>query len=346
MASFVIVVVPVISTPPDRLPRRKDQLGLALYRAGMTDLEMRELRFFHAVAEELNFSRAAERLGMAQPPLSRAIRQLERRLGVQLFERNTRQVALTHAGAVLLQEAERLFATMAASVTRTRQAAVPTEQLTITTKPAVATDLLREIVAVFGEVPNAPLVQVVISGYGQQVPMLRDGRADLALLGSPHEEDGLELEPLISEPRVAALPIGHELTRRHGLRCRDLAGLPFPQWTGANATQRAYWAGQDREGTTADSLRRHVAAAGPRVQDASELLEAVALGQAVALIPASLAGRNVRGDIAYRPVHDASPYETMIAWRAGTLSAWGARFVSTAREITVEQAAEASIAAL
>ncbi|MGH8792184.1 MAG: LysR family transcriptional regulator, partial [Stackebrandtia sp.] len=71
----------------------------------MSDLDVRELRYFVAVAEELNFSRAAERLGMAQPPLSRAIAQLERRLEVQLFERSTRQVKLTTAGLTLCEEA-------------------------------------------------------------------------------------------------------------------------------------------------------------------------------------------------------------------------------------------------
>lgn len=296
----------------------------------MTDLELRDLRFFHAVAEELNFSRAAERLGMAQPPLSRAIRQLERRLGVELFERSHRHVALTDAGLALLPEAERIFAAVAVAVARTRQAGMPHEQLTITAKPAVATDLLREIVTAFRDLPGAPLVQVVVSGYGQQEAMLRDGRADLALLGSPHEGDGLELEPLISEPRVAALPIGHELAGRPGLRCHDFAGLPMPQWAGSNPTQRAYWAGQDRN-------PQRIEVTGPPVHDASEVLEAVALGQAVALIPASLASRNVREDIAYRPVHDASPYETMIAWRAGSQTAWGARFVRTAREIASRQ---------
>ncbi|MBM7790196.1 type 2 periplasmic-binding domain-containing protein [Tenggerimyces flavus] len=85
---------------------------------------------------------------------------------------------------------------------------------------------------------------------------------------------------------------------------------------------------------------------GPPVHDASEVMEAVALGQAVALIPASLASRNVRGDIAYRPVHDASPYETMIAWRVGNQTAWGARFVRTARELTSGQSNRSIAAAV
>ena len=89
----------------------------------MDDVEVRELRYFRAVAEELNFSRAAERLGMAQPPLSRAIRLLERRLGVQLFERTSRHVELTPAGNVLFTESAKALDAVTAAVRRTRRAA-------------------------------------------------------------------------------------------------------------------------------------------------------------------------------------------------------------------------------
>ncbi|MDQ3783866.1 MAG: LysR family transcriptional regulator, partial [Actinomycetota bacterium] len=92
----------------------------------MNDLEVRELRYFVAVAEELNFSRAAGRLGMAQPPLSRAISQLEKRLGVQLFERSNRKVTLTAAGLTLLDEARSALDAMSAAARRTRRAASAT----------------------------------------------------------------------------------------------------------------------------------------------------------------------------------------------------------------------------
>src|SRR6187431_2034618 len=88
----------------------------------MSDLETRQLRYFVAVAEELHFGRAAERLGMAQPPLSRAIRDLERQLGAQLLERTTRQVTLTPAGEVLLREARAALVAVTAAERRTRHA--------------------------------------------------------------------------------------------------------------------------------------------------------------------------------------------------------------------------------
>ena len=85
-------------------------------------MDSRELRYFVAVAEELNFSRAATRLGMAQPPLSRAIQHLERRMGVQLFDRTSRQVTLTQAGTVLLHEGRKALTAL------TRPNAAPNEQ--------------------------------------------------------------------------------------------------------------------------------------------------------------------------------------------------------------------------
>ncbi|MEU4328335.1 LysR family transcriptional regulator [Nonomuraea dietziae] len=306
----------------------------------MIDFEVRELRYFRAVAEELNFSRAAERLGMAQPPLSRAIRQLERRLGVQLFERTTHHVTLTVAGLTLFDEAGRALDAMSAAARRTRRAALTTPTLVVTAKAGVATDLLRRIVEAYGELPDAPRVEIAVSGYGEQADMLRDGRADLALLGSPFDRRGLDIEPLISEPRVAALPSGHELAHRTALSCRDLAGLPMPQCPGSTASERDYWAGRDCDASQANESaerRPDVPVSGPVVHDSSQLLEAVALGQAVALIPTSLAERNLRDDVAYRPVPDASPYSIAIAWRDCTRAYWTARLVRTAVELTAGQ---------
>ena len=89
----------------------------------MSEIELRELRYFVAVAQELNFSRAAQRLGMAQSPLSRAISRLEARLGLRLLERTTRQVTLTAAGVTLLQEAPQVLTAAEAAVTRARRVA-------------------------------------------------------------------------------------------------------------------------------------------------------------------------------------------------------------------------------
>ncbi|HTU05100.1 MAG TPA: LysR family transcriptional regulator, partial [Trebonia sp.] len=103
----------------------------------MNDLEVRQLRYFVAVAEELHFGRAAGRLGMAQPPLSRAIRDLERHLGVALLERTTRQVRLTVAGEVLLRDARRALEAVTAAARRTQEAGRPSPRLRVALKADV-----------------------------------------------------------------------------------------------------------------------------------------------------------------------------------------------------------------
>ncbi|WP_020672360.1 LysR family transcriptional regulator [Amycolatopsis nigrescens] len=284
----------------------------------MPEPEIRELRYFRAVAEDLNITRAAERLGIAQPPLSRAIRQLERRLGVDLFDRTGHRLALTPAGETLLKESADVLGALDSAVRRTRQAALPGRGLVVTAKPGVATRLLLRICERFRADRDAPEIRVVLSGFGEQADLVRDGRADLAIAACV-DARGLEVELLATEPRVAALAAGHELAGREVLSTADLRNEPAPRWSDPRVVDRAYWLGNpDRP------------ADGPVVRDSAQLLDVVALGQAVALVPASLAAMNVRPDVTYRPVPDAAPYRTLALWQAGGRSPAIARFVRTA----------------
>lgn len=270
--------------------------------------EIRELRYFCAVADEKNITRAAERLGIAQPPLSRAIRQLERRLGVVLFDRSGPRLTLTQAGVVLRKEAAVVLGALESAVRRTQQ-----RELVVTAKPGVATRLLQRICA---EVPE---IRVVVSGFGEQADMVRDGRADVAIAACV-DGHGLEVEPLMAEPRVAALAAGHELAVREVLSTADLIAEPAPRWSDPKVVDSDYWLGNPAR-----------PAYGPVVQDSAQLLEVVALGQAVALVPASLAAMNVRPDVTYRPVTDATPYRTLLLWQAGNRSSRIAQFIRAAR---------------
>ncbi|MBE1876284.1 LysR family transcriptional regulator [Myceligenerans pegani] len=304
----------------------------------MDGIEVRELRYFVAVAEELSFSRAAERLGMAQPPLSRAIRQLERRLGGTLFHRDTRRVGLTELGETLLDEARYALDVLAGVGRRASRAAQDTPTLVATAKPGVATGMLPRILAAYACLPGAVPVETVVSGYREQADMVRDGRADVALVSSFFDRRGLDSEPLTTEPRAAALPAGHPLARREELRCADLHGEPMPQWPEATPAERAYWSGRDHHvaetrGRLAEDESAEVR--GPTVSDPGQLIEVVALGQAVALIPRSLADANPRPDIVYRPVTDASPYTISLAWSEGSRSPHLARLVRAATDLLV-----------
>lgn len=296
--------------------------------AGEKSLEVRELRYFVVVAEELNFSRAAARLGMAQPPLSRAIQDLERRLGAKLFERDTHRVELTDLGRTLLEEARYALEVLAGVTRRAHRAALTTPTLVVTAKPGIASGMLQRIVDAYSTLPGAASVEIAVSGYREQADMVRDGRADVALLSSFFDQRGLDIEPLTTERRVAALPASHRLAARNELRCRDLAGEPIPQWPSMTPAEHAYWSGRDRSDPDAEPVPP-----GPPVSDPSQLIEVVALGQAVALIPQALAESNPRPEIVYRPVVDASPYSIAIAWSEGSRSQQIAQFVHTATQL-------------
>ena len=295
---------------------------------------MRQLRYFVAVAEELNFSRAARRLGMAQPPLSKAISQLESRLGVRLLERTTRQVSLTAAGQALLDNGRTALDAVTAAVARAQRAGQSEPRLAVAVKPGSA-GLLHEIIAAY-QAPGLPPAHVMIGAWGQPETLLRDGRADVALLRSPIDRRGIEVEVLLCEPRVAALPAAHRLAGRTRLRRADLASEPLPQWPDADQSATAYWTGRDpATASTAWPAGPPIdpSTAGPQVSDLNQLLEVVALGQAIAFLPTSTARRNPRDDVVYKPVADLSTSIVAVAWPQGCRSRAVAAFAAAATEV-------------
>jgi DNA-binding transcriptional LysR family regulator len=196
-------------------------------------LETRELRYFLAVAEELHFGRAAERLGMAQPPLSRAIQQLERRLGVRLLHRDRRGVLLTGAGEVLLHEGRAALDATTAAARRTRRAGgadspgAAGDRLVLAVKAGAAHELLQKLLDAYAAEPGAAEIEVLPSGMCEQEEMLRDGRADVALMHTPFNSlSGFDSEELMTEGQIAVLPAAHPLAARGTLSLADIAGLP------------------------------------------------------------------------------------------------------------------------
>ncbi|KKZ71675.1 LysR family transcriptional regulator [Streptomyces showdoensis] len=260
-------------------------------------METRELRYFVAVAEELHFGRAARRLAMSQPPLSRAIQQLERRLGVVLLHRTARAVALTEAGAVLLREARTALDAVEAAERRTRRAAAEQPGVVLATKAGAAGELLSRLLDAYAAEPDAVAVEVMLCGPGEQERLLREGRADVALLQRPFDTTaGLDTEDLHTERQVVILPAGHPLAHRPHLSTTEvdtLTDLPLPRWP-------------RRDGGYPDGP-------GPQVRDHTQLFQLIALGRACALVPESLRA-HLRDDHAAVPVPDAPPVTTVIAW--------------------------------
>ncbi|AXG77690.1 LysR family transcriptional regulator [Streptomyces paludis] len=307
----------------------------------MSDLHVRQLRYFVTVAEELHFGRAARRLDMAQPPLSRAIRDLERQLGVTLLERTTRQVRLTAAGEVLLRDARTVLDTVAAAVRRAQHAGRPDPGLRLAMKADYDGGLLPRILAAYRHETAALPVELMLVGKGEQLPALRGGRADIALLPVPFDTLGLDAEPLLTEPRLVALATTDPLAARPGLRLADLAGRTLPDGKPADREGHPLTgvggAGDPQQRKPADDAGPPLAAARPRIMDLAQIFSLIELGSVIWFPPASVARRHPRPGIVYRPVDDLPPLTLALAWPRESRSPAIAAFVRTAT--TVAEAA-------
>jgi len=256
----------------------------------MDRLETRELEYFLAVADELHFGRAAARLGIAQPALSKAVRQLERRLGVTLFERTSRAVALTDAGRVLSREARVALEAVSAAALRTRRAGTREPRLLLAMKPGGDAGLLPAVLAACEGEPEALPVEVVFGA--DPAGMLREGQADAALLYAPPDElGGLDAEALLTEAPVAVLPASHRLAGRASLRMADLAGENLHEKPADPAAMKSL----------------------------SELMHLIALGRLVAVLPRVLT-RPLRDDLVTIPVADLPLVALLLAWPAHSTS--------------------------
>lgn len=293
----------------------------------MTELNLRRLEYFATVADELNFGRAAERLHIAQPVLSRQVALLERELGVVLFDRSTRGTSLTEAGRSLLPDARSLLQSAAAMQRRARQAARGIQRLTIGFMPGlVVTPIVQGLRVSHPELD----VDMLRTNWDDQVDTILDGRVDLGLVRLPIESRGIQVEPLFSENRVAVLPAGHPIADGRELRIDDLAALDLlqspdavPEWRDARR----------RLGLPAGRESGH-----PR--DVEVKLERVAAGRGVAVLPASTAGFYTRPDIAVRPVSGLGPSEVALAWSAGRESELLRAAIETARGLRSALSAE------
>ncbi|MFJ8494998.1 LysR family transcriptional regulator [Streptomyces sp. NPDC094038] len=266
------------------------------------DLDLRKVRYFAAVAELLHFGRAAERLHIAQPVLSRQIRSLEKDLGAELFVRDSHGVTLTDAGRQLVEDARQLLAVADATRRRVGQAARGGRRLVVGFRAGVVvTEALRAFSAGHPDVE----VRALRVEWDDQERLILDGTVDIAYVRLPVREEGLELRPLYGEPRVAMLPDRHRLAGKQEISLSDLDG---EQWLRYN---------DPRPG---DLPLRTI----------EEKFECVAAGMAITMVPRSAAEQYSRPDIVYVPVVDAEPDRVLLAWAAGRRSALVAAFAEAA----------------
>jgi DNA-binding transcriptional LysR family regulator len=194
------------------------------------DLDMRKLRYFVAVAQRLHFGQAAAALYITQPALSRQIRQFEHELGVELFERNSRQVRLTPAGKRLAEDGARLLADGDAAVARARRAGAG--GLSLTVGFMLGMDI-APVLAQFGRSHPDVDVQLQRLHWWNHATALRDGRVDAGFVRLPLPTDGLEIRELHTEPICVTLPAGHPLAGRASVDIAELADEPVLRYADA-----------------------------------------------------------------------------------------------------------------
>lgn len=281
------------------------------------DLDLRKLRYFVAVAEELHFGRAAERLHMGQPALSRQIRALESDLGVALFERDSHGTALTAAGAQLLDDAPAVL--RSASVIRQRldRHRFADRALSIGVMPG----LLATSAAARFEV-DVPGCRITITrlGWSSQVEAVRSGAVDVAYAREVGPSAGLRTRDLLEEPRDVVLPAGHPLSALAQVAPTDLRDVQLlqdpavaPEWVAVAAPER-----------------RRRSAAGPAADTVEEKLELVAAGRGFVVLPRSTTAAYRRPDVVVVPSTGFSPSRVALVWRADERDPVRDRFIAAA----------------
>lgn len=263
-------------------------------------MELRHLRYFVAVAEERNFTRAAERLHIAQPPLSRQIQQLEEILQVALFVRGSRPLELSDAGRFFYRHAQQLLAQSAEVVSMTRRIGKIERKFSIGFVGSTLFGLLPEVVRRFRAAHPETDVTLLEMTTMEQIQALKDGVIDVGIGRIRHEDPSIRRIVLREEPLIAALPMGHPLAFvDRGLLLRELVNdtlIVFPKAPRPSYADTVLAAFHDR------------GLAPVKVYEARELqvgLGLVAAGMGVSILPKSVLGLK-RSDVVYKMLDESN----------------------------------------
>ena len=292
----------------------------------MTNFELRHLRYFLAVAEELHFTRAARRLNMAQPPLSIQIRQLESLIGAKLFVRDRRTVTLTPAGAALVDGARRTLTEAERSADAARRASSGEVQtLRVGFTDSAALSVLPAIVRRFSRDHPEVRLELTEDATQAQLDAVEKERVDVALVRGPLSAKLLRTVVLLREPFIVALPAGHSLTNHRSLSVQVVAQEPivlFPRHlapvfhdTVVGIFRRA-------------RLHLNVAHEAAEYQTMTSL---VAAGLGISIVPESVANLGRKG-VVYRPLRGVKARAQVVAaFRADHASPPLDKFLGAAR---------------
>ncbi len=295
------------------------------------DAHLRDLRYFAAVAEELNFTRAAERLHLSQPALSKQIRGLEAALRAQLFRRDRRQVELTAAGSALLTVARGLLRDWDDGVAVVRDAAAADARvLRVGTLTSIGRALYPAITDQFAKRQPGWQVELRTHGWGDPTAGLQDRTADAAFVWLPIDATEIETAVLATEPRFVAISARHPLADRPTIEFAEIASEPVAALPASAGSQRDFWLAVDARA----GQPPRVAA---EVSSADEKFEIVSSGAAITLLAEGNAGIYSRDGIVCIPVSGLEPARLAIAWRRGDRRPPVRDFVRACRDAADEQ---------
>jgi DNA-binding transcriptional LysR family regulator len=290
-------------------------------------MELRHLRYFVTLAEELHFGRAAERLHIAQPPLSQQIRQLETELGFELFHRTKRSVKITEPGQVFLGEVQQILKQLEQAIQMGRQTSRgEMGQLIVGFVSSSAYNILPTILRTFrNSVPGVSLELHELTTH-EQLQWLRDGRIDVGFVRSPIEDDIFSFEVIFAESLVVALPETHLLAKDKSVSLRSLTNEPFilfPRLLAPGLYDLII------------SLCQQAGFSPSVTQEAIQMQTIVSLvagGLGVAIVPESLQNLQRTG-VVYKPVQEPTAKVAIaIIWRGNDTSPILQRFVEVVRE--------------
>lgn len=273
------------------------------------DIDTRLLRYFLAVAEEGNLTRAAARLFIAQPSLTKQIKQLESQVGVELFVRSRSGMTLTDAGAALAEGAPSILDAWDPLIRGARLAASGAARiLRIGFVASAANENTPEIIGEFARRRPGWRVEMRQTGWNDPTAGLAAGDVDAALLRLPFPgQDEVRLEILLTEARWIALPAHHYLAGQAEIAFADLWDEPFVATPEESGWWRDYWLASEERGG-------HPVKIGTVARNPDEWLNAVAHGYGISLTPEATARFYQRPDVVYRPVTGVSPSQVGVAW--------------------------------
>ncbi|MFJ9146850.1 LysR family transcriptional regulator [Streptomyces sp. NPDC102270] len=285
----------------------------------MSDLDLRLVRYFTAVAEHRHFGRAADALHITQPSLSRQIRRLEQQLGARLLERTPQGSRLTEAGEVFLPRAKALLRSAAQAASLARAAAEPSRITVGYTSGIIVTPAVRALRERF---PDAD-VRTAHVDWAERTTVLPELGVDVLVTRLPFPTEGAQVTVLYDEPRVLVLPVGHRLAGKESVTLDDIADEPLVRV--ADPVWNAYWRIDPRpDGRPAPD--------GPLAAALEDKFELVASGQALAITALPRAG-TLRPDVTAVPLHGVDPAHVVLATRAEERSRLVAAFRKAARAL-------------